>query len=159
MQLKNSKTINYLKNSMFLVFMLFSCLYFGFRSVNAAVEVLPWPSPTVTPTKRPPSLQPIAVARPARPMWIAQGEILAHDEKYVCRVRCEQGWLGFELDVLQATRGAEDWMSFEGEKVRCLEEGEGSGQWYMHAGRWLTASYSPEDMLCFLVLTESRQLP
>lgn len=158
-RLKKTKTISFLKNSLFVCLMPFFGLYFGFRNVSAAVDVLPWPSPTASPTKRPPTLQPIAVQRPTRPMWMGQGELLAHDDEFVCRVRCERSWVGFDIEVLQATRGAEDWTSFEGERIRCQEEGENSGRWYLHAGRWSTASHLPEDTLCFLVLTGSRHVP
>lgn len=159
MRLKKIKTVSCLKSAMFLVFMVFSCLYIGFRNVNAAVNVLPWPSPTVAPTPRQPGLQPISVARPSRLMWIAQGEIQFYENAYVCRVRCERSWLGFDLDVLQATRGTEDWLSFEEVRVRCLEEGEGTAKWYLHAGRWPTGSHSPEESLCFVVLSDSRHVP
>jgi len=159
MRIEKTKTFCFFKNILFVALLSFAGLYFSFRKVSAAVDALPRPFPTVTATRRPPALQPISVSRPALPMWIGQGELHPHMDEFVCRVRCERNWLGYDLEILQATRGAEDWVSFEGEAVRCFEEEANSQQWFLHAGLWMTSADSPEDNLCFLVLTASRHVP
>jgi hypothetical protein len=144
--------------------LLLTCVHLGFKRVNASVDVLPRPKSTATPTPlpsatpRPAPARPISVTRPSRPMWLTQGEIHAHEGEYVCKVKCEKNWQDLDLEVLQATRGGEDWVSFEGKPVNCRADMSEPPQWVLHAGHWTTPGNAPEDSLCFLVMTESRQL-
>lgn len=149
-------------DGIFVLLPLLTCVQLGFKSVNASVDILPRPAPTPPPspsvTPRPAPARPISVTRPARPMWLTKGEIYAYKDEYVCRVRCEKKWQYLDLEALQATRGGEDWVSFEGDRVSCEPDLSEPSQWVLYAGHWATAANTPEDLLCFLVMTESRQL-
>lgn len=138
------------------------CAYqIGSAKFSAAADDLPRPlprsspHPTVSPRPTPP--RPLPVINPMQPMWLGQGEVIESEGEYACRVICEANWRHKTLEVIQVTRGAEAWVSLGGFATACSNSSEDRGLWSLTAGRWSTPADSPEQSLCFMVISETRQ--
>lgn len=132
----------------------------GFSKGKASALEIPRPTPIPTPlpTVRPRPIPPSPIPSPHRvhPMWVGQGDVVSRDDEFVCRVLCKEEWFGKSFEILQATRGGEDWVSLEGQKAVCTPESDDQGIRALVAGRWATPADSPEQALCFLVISEIR---
>jgi hypothetical protein len=112
----------------------------------------PVPSPSVTPRPRPTAAPvPLPVVLTDEKIWVAQGELYSIQNSYVCRAACRKAWEGKSFEVLQATRGTEDWSPQQDLFVRCRNDFEIS---YLSGGLWHTPPDTPESSLCFLVIRQ-----
>ncbi|NBX18473.1 MAG: hypothetical protein EBR09_14040 [Proteobacteria bacterium] len=85
-------------------------------------------------------------------IWVAKGEVVGSGNFFVCRAVCRPPWEGRVFDILQATRGTEDWIPQNDHFVRCIRNNENS---HLTGGLWQTPPENPETSLCFLVIRQS----
>lgn len=112
------------------------------------------PTPRSTPTPRPTHPAPLPQTQPTDKVWIVQGEIYRHNETYTCRTRCKDSWDGRSFELLQSTRGSEDWITHQNETVRCHSESSHPSNHFLVGGSWYTPASTPDEILCFLVIKE-----
>jgi hypothetical protein len=120
--------------------------------------------PSVTPTPR-------RTPQPARPrrtppptplpnfqtpdkIWVVQGEIHQSQDVFVCRAECRSNWGGLTFEVLQTTRGSEDWRWNSGELSKCFDSSQDTEKLFLSGGSWQTPPVNPEESLCFLVVRQ-----
>jgi hypothetical protein len=113
----------------------------------------PSPGPAVTPRPRGTSV-PVALPNISsdEKIWVAQGELQASRNSFACRAMCKPSWEGKIFEILQVTRGTEDWMSQQDVFARCHKDTESS---YLVGGLWHTPPETPESSLCFIVIRQS----
>jgi len=125
--------------------------------------------PRVTPTPpSPPRPQPSPRPTPPAPLprvgtpdnvWVVEGESEAHEDSFSCRVACRPAWNGRVFEILQATRGAEDWISLQDTFAGCTAESTSFRGQFLRGGHWRTPPDTPEAALCFLVIRQHRGNP
>ena len=140
----------------FLVLACITLVSVGFKQVNAAPGAIPRPGPSPNPSQPKPQVPtPIPSPDPQQPIWVVKGEVQNVAGEYVCQIRCKEHWRGEEMQILQSTRGGEDWKSGDGEMSTCMVYGGQHPSLILHGGHWDSPPDTPEDSLCFLVLSES----
>jgi hypothetical protein len=109
--------------------------------------------PAATPRpRRTPAPAPLPALDADEKIWVAKGEVVESGNFFVCRAVCRPPWEGRVFDILQATRGTEDWIPQNDHFVRCIRSHENS---HLIGGLWQTPSENPETSLCFLVIRQS----
>lgn len=157
------KNIGSYSTEITLCFLVLSLMVCVFRSrVEASTEssssanpnAFVAPTPRSTPTPRPTHPAPLPQTQPTDKVWIVQGEIYRHHDSYSCRTRCKDSWDGRQFELLQSTRGSEDWMTHQNETVRCHSESRHPSNQFLVGGVWHTPASTPDEILCFLVIKE-----
>jgi len=142
----------------------------------------PVPSPTPLPTVPLPT-RPVTFpsVTPQDQMWVLSGDLQLRDSihsndaetlidqsdsendslnvaksSYTCRVVCKKEWGDLSFEILQSTRGGEDWTLHQNHLSRCVSDDVRPSETYLTGGHWRTPAQSPEDTLCFLVVRRSR---
>lgn len=149
-----------------IVLMMFCALICLFRPQVRASQppeetpqtILPQPTtPPVTPTPhspRPTPPVPLPFIQPSDKIWIVQGEVHPEQDHFTCRTPCRSAWQGDDFEIIQTTRGSEEWTSHQNEFAQCKSESELSAKKFLSGGSWSTAPASPDEMLCFLVIKQ-----
>ncbi|MEN9825694.1 MAG: hypothetical protein RI953_1439 [Pseudomonadota bacterium] len=117
------------------------------------------PTPTPKQPRTPPRPSPLPFINPTDKIWITQGEMLPGNSGYFCRVACRGGWEKKTFEVLQSTRGAEDWNTHHDEISVCSRVPAGGANPYLDGGLWLNPPALPDESLCFLVIREIATRP
>lgn len=119
-------------------------------------RVTPTPQRTPQPVRprRTPPPTPLPNIQTPDKIWVVQGEIQQSQDVFVCRAECKSGWSGLTFEVLQTTRGSEDWRLHSGELSECFDSVHDSGKKYLSGGSWQTPPTNPEESLCFLVVRQ-----
>lgn len=116
-------------------------------------------TPTVTPTPSTPRSAPpppLPFIQPSDKMWIVQGEVYQSQDFFSCRITCRSTWQGISFEILQTTRGSEEWTPHQDEVVRCQTDSSGTIKKFISGGHWNTAPITPDETLCFLVIRQAQ---
>lgn len=126
----------------------------GRSAVLPRVTPAPTSSPRPQPSPRPTPPAPLPQVAATDKIWVVEGELEAHEDAFSCRVACRPAWDGRVFEILQATRGAEDWISLQDSMAGCTSETGGLVRKFLRGGSWQTPPDTPEAALCFLVIRQ-----
>lgn len=97
---------------------------------------------------------PLPFVKPSDKIWVLQGDVVADQNTWYCRASCRSDWEKRTFEVLQFTRGAEDWSSSADEVSACRMRPGSTGKVFLEGGEWRVPPAQPDDSLCFLVIRE-----